>query len=142
MRGTVLSAALWFSALLSAQDTSEERWSLHFQATSIGQYHGGFPAAYSGPLSLANHPEAEVSLTSTLFLGLRAFRNTYVYFDPEVAGGRGFSNVTGVANFPNGEMPRVSTATPKPYIARLYITQDFALGEARQKVEGDEQQVA
>jgi high affinity Mn2+ porin len=139
MRRAILAALS--PALLIAQGAGEERWNLHFQATSIGQYHGSFPAAYSGPLSLASHREAEVSLTSTLFFGLRVMRDTYVYFDPEVAGGRGFSNVTGVANFPNGEMPRVATATPKPYLARVYITHDFAIGEARGKVESDEQQV-
>ena len=117
-------------------------WSLHVQATSIGQYHGGFPAAYSGALSLASHSEAEVSLTTTLFLGLRATRNTFIYVDPEIAGGRGFSGVNGVGNFPNGEMPRVATATPKPYLARAYITQDIPLGKERENIEGDEQQIA
>jgi len=49
--------------------------------------------------------------------------------------------VNGIANFPNGEMPRVATATPKPYLARLYLTQDIALGKKRESVEDDEQQV-
>jgi high affinity Mn2+ porin len=128
---------------MMAQNTppADERWSVHVQATSIGQYHPAFPAAYTGLFSLSPNPEAEVSLTATLFLGLRLDRDTYVYLDPEIAGGRGFSGVNGIANFPNGEMPRVSTATPKPYLARLYITHDFALGLAREAVESDEQQV-
>ena len=46
-----------------------------------------------------------------------------------------------MANFPNGEMPRVATATPKPYIARLYVTQDFGFGDARDAVESDENQL-
>ena len=128
---------------LAAQDPPDsERWNLYFQATSIGQYHGGFPAKYSGDFSLANHPEAEVSLTSTLFFGLRLAENTRLYFNPEVAGGRGFSGTNGIANFPNGEMPRVATATPKPYLARLYITQDFGFGDARETVESDTNQLA
>jgi high affinity Mn2+ porin len=119
-----------------------ERWNLNGQATSIGQFHPSFPAAYSGPLSLQTHPEGEASLTSTLYFGLQLSPNTQLYFDPEIAGGRGFSNTDGVANFPNGEMPRVSTATPKPYLARLYVTHDFAIGTARETVEGDENQLA
>jgi high affinity Mn2+ porin len=111
------------------------------QATSIGQYHPAFSASYSGQFSLASHPEAEVSLTSTVFLGFRLFRDTIVYVDPEIAGGRGFSAVNGIANFPNGEMPRVAAATPKPYLARLYITHDFALGAAREAVEAGENQL-
>src|SRR5262245_48040991 len=118
---------------LAAQaQPKNERWNLYFQATSIGQYHGDFQAPYSGPLSLVNHAEAEASLPSTLYLGLRLARNTQLYVNPEVAGGRAFSATTGMSNFPNGEMPRVSTATPKPYLARLYVTQDFGLGDARE----------
>jgi high affinity Mn2+ porin len=119
-----------------------ERWNLFFQATSIGQYHGAFPSPYSGPFSLQGHPEAEASLTSTLFFGLRLAPDTQFYFDPEIAGGRGFSDTDGLANFPNGEMPRVSTATPKPYIARLYVTQDFGFGSERETTESDENQLA
>ena len=133
--------------LMRAQDAASvnvdsERWNLLYQATSIGQYHGAFNAAYSGPNSLQNHPEQDVSLTTTLFFGYRLTTNTYFYFDPEIAGGKGFSNVTGVANFPNGELPRVASATPKPYIARLYVMHDFGFGDEKESVEGDENQLA
>ena len=105
-----------------------ERWNLFYQATSIGQYHGSFPALYSGTLSLSDKPERDVSLTTTLFFGFRITKNTQFYFDPEIAGGRGFSNVDGLANPTNGELPRVASATPTPYIARLYVTHDFGFG--------------
>src|ERR1035441_1107692 len=36
-------------------------WSLHFQATSIGQEHGSFPSPYEGANSLPAHPEKRVS---------------------------------------------------------------------------------
>ncbi|MEI9973423.1 MAG: carbohydrate porin [Ignavibacteriota bacterium] len=132
---------------LVAQDPSPdppagERWNLYFQATSIGQYHPAFTSPYSGPFSLAGHREAEASITSTIFFGFRIARDTQFYFNPELAGGRGFSNTDGLANFSNGEMPRVATAAPKPYIARLYITQDFALGDEREAVESDENQLS
>jgi high affinity Mn2+ porin len=119
-----------------------ERWNVYYQATSIGQYHGSFPSPYSSPFSLQGHPEAEASLTTTLFFGLRLATNTLLYFDPEIAGGRGFSGATGLANSPNGEMPRVQTATPKPYLARLYFTQDFGFGSERENTESDENQLA
>jgi len=111
---------LWFALVLvvlgsaAAQDTAvdqpSERWNLYFQATSIGDYHGNFPARYSGAHSLQNTWERDVSLTSTLYLGLRLPGDTQIYIDPELAGGRGFSGVNGVANAPNGELPRVATA--------------------------------
>jgi high affinity Mn2+ porin len=118
-----------------------ENWNAYWQATSIGQYHGTFHAPYTGPNSLENYPERDVSLTTTLFVGLRLQRDTQVYFNPEIAGGRGFSGVTGIANFPNGELPRVASATPKPYIARLYIQHDFGFGDAREPVESDANQL-
>jgi high affinity Mn2+ porin len=119
-----------------------ENWNLYYQATSIGQYHGTFNAPYQGPLSLQNYPERDVSLTTTLFFSLRLEKDTVLYFDPEIAGGRGFSNVDGIANPPNGELPRVASAAPKPYIARLYIAHDFGFGSEKEHVETDENQLA
>jgi high affinity Mn2+ porin len=119
-----------------------ERWNLFYQATSIGQYHGSFHALYSGPRSLSPYPEQDVSLTTTLFFGFRITRNTQFYFDPEIAGGRGFSGVNGLANATNGELPRVASATPKPYIARLYVTHDFGFGSEKEEVESDENQLS
>jgi high affinity Mn2+ porin len=125
----------------AGQAAGEEKWNLHYQATSIGQVHGNFHAPYRGPLSLQNDPEHVVSLTTTLFFGVRFDHNTQLYFDPEIAGGRGFSGVNGIANAPNGELPRVASATPKPYLARLYISHDFGFGTEKEHVEGDVNQL-
>src|SRR5580692_13108609 len=119
-----------------------ENWNLYYQATSIGQQHGTFNSPYQGPLSLQSNAEHDASLTTTLFLGFRLGTGTQLYFDPEIAGGRGFSNVDGLANASNGELPRVASATPKPYLARLYVSHDFAFGDAREHVESDENQLA
>ena len=121
---------------------ANERWNLFWQATSIGSYHGTFHSPYEGPFSLQDYPERDVSLTTTLFFGLRFDQNTQFYFDPEVAGGRGFSGVNGIANQPNGELPRVASATPKPYIARLYISHDFGFGNETESFESEENQLA
>ena len=118
-----------------------ERWKLYYQATSVGMRHGAFDALYSGPQSLVNHPERDVSLTTTVFLGFR-LGNTQFYIDPEIAGGRGFSGVNGLANSENGELPRVASAAPKPYLARAYFTQDFGFGEERETAESDANQLA
>ncbi len=120
---------------------ANERWNFFYQATSIGQYHGTFHSPYEGPFSLQDYPERDVSLTTTLFFGLRLEDNTELYFDPEIAGGRGFSGVNGLANSSNGELPRVASATPKPYLARLYIMHDFGFGSEKETVESDENQL-
>ena len=122
-------------------EPAEERWNLFWQATSIAQEHGDFRSPYAGPHSLQNYTERDVSLTATIFLGLRLARNTQLYFNPEVAGGRGFSGVSGVANFPNGELPRVASAAPKPYLARLYVTQDFGFGSEKESISSDANQL-
>jgi len=83
-----------------------------------------------------------VSLTTTLFLGVRLEKTTSLYFDPEIAGGRGFSGVNGLANSSNGELPRVASATPKPYLARLYVSHDFGFGDETESVESDVNQLA
>jgi high affinity Mn2+ porin len=139
---------LLFCIVLSAraQDAplppiEQEPWNLFYQATSIGQYHGTFRSPYDGPLSLQNRTEADVSLTTTLYFGLRLAKSTQFYFDPEVAGGRGFSGVNGIANFVNGELPRIAAATPTPYIARLYISQDFGFGPDKQTLTSDQNQL-
>jgi high affinity Mn2+ porin len=126
----------------NASAADPETWNLYFQATSIGQNHGTFTSPYAGPLSLEANPERDVSLTTTLFFALRLGRNTKFVFDPEIAGGRGFSHVDGLADPSNGELPRVASATPKPYIARLYISHDFGFGDAVEHVESDENQLA
>lgn len=149
MKATPLILLVAATALPAiAQDPAQtapvapERWNLFYQATSVGQYHGTFPAAYSSPFSLQTYMERDVSLTTTLFFGLRLHRNSVLYFNPEVAGGKGLSGVTGLANSSNGELPRVASAMPKPYVARLYLSQDVPFGHETEAVESDENQLA
>lgn len=144
--GFLSLAALGALAYGQSADAStpvkEERMNVFFQATSVGQYHGTFRSPYAGRYSLQNYMERDASLTSTMFLGLRLAKNTRLYFNPEVAGGRGFSGVTGIANASNGELPRVASAQPKPYLARLYLQQDFAFGREMETFESAENQLA
>ena len=119
-----------------------ERWNLFWQATSIGDYHGTFRSPYEGLFSLQDYPERDVSITTTIFFGLRLDRNSQLYFNPEIAGGRGFSGVNGLANSPNGELPRVASAEPKPYLARLYLSHDFGFGSEVESFDSEENQLA
>jgi high affinity Mn2+ porin len=122
-------------------DASAERWSVHFQATSIGQHHGSFPALYEGENSLPSHPENRVSITTTAFLAYRINSWTQLVINPEIAGGKGFGQVTGIAGFTNGEIPRVSEATPKLYLARAYLKNTWALSPETAMVEGGPNQL-
>ncbi len=138
-----LKPSWWLVATLVAWPAfaQEDRWNLFWQATSIGQAHGAFRAPYTGTNSLESRTEADASITTTIFLGLRLSPSTQLYVTPEVAGGKGFSAVTGIANFTNGEIPRVGSAAPKPYLARLYVTQDFGFGTERETISSQENQL-
>jgi high affinity Mn2+ porin len=129
------------AAAQDADNHSPERWSIHFQATSIGQHHGYFTSAYEGENSLPAHPESRVSLTATAFLTYRVNAWTELVVNPEVAGGEGFGQVTGIAGFTNGEIPRVAAATPTLYAARAYMRNTWALGPETQLVEGGQNQL-
>ncbi len=129
-------------ALVTDKAIKDERWSIHFQTTAIGDAHDGFRAFYSGANSLDEHSEAKGSLSTTLFLGLKVSKGLELYVDPEAASGEGFSNVTGIAGFPNGEITRALSAYPKPYIARAFIRQTWGLGREDEHVDGDANQLA
>ena len=108
----------------------------HGQITVITQEHDHFHAPYTGPLSLPRDEGEKTSLTATLFLGLRLpWQGGEVYLNPEVAGGEGFGNVTGIAGFTNGEIPRVSSPEPEPYVARLFYRQTFGFTGETEKLE-------
>jgi high affinity Mn2+ porin len=117
-------SALVCCCSIFAQDKAFD-YDIHGQATTITQTHGPFHAPYTGSNSLDPIRETDSSLTLTLFTVFK-YRETAFGFDGEVAGGKGFSGVAGLAGFPNGEIPRVGKPTPTPYIARLYLKQKFS----------------
>jgi len=117
-------------------------WNLHFQTTFLPQYHGSFQAAYSGANSLSENSELNMSFTATLFLGLKVWEGGFLYADPEVPAGSGFSHVTGVADFPNAEISKVGVESPTYNQARLYFQQVFGLGGEREKQDDGQNQLA
>ncbi len=120
------------------QDTVfQKNWSLHLQATVIPQYHFDFTAKYSGNNSLQTSENAKTSKTATLYIGRRLWKNAAVYFNPEVAGGRGLSGAYGIAGFSNGETFRIGSPNLALYVARAYLEQKFALGRATELTADD-----
>ncbi len=106
--------------------------------------HGTFPELYAGNPgagSLEDWDEFNSSTTATLFLGRRLWHDGAVYFNLESSAGTGFSNVTGLAGFPNGEIYRVSDAGVKVIVNRLYYRQVFGLGGSQEVLPDDENQL-
>jgi high affinity Mn2+ porin len=117
-------------SLRSQSDSTKLPWyNFHFQQTVITQYHPAFSAKYTGFSSLHPEEETQSSLTTTLFLGLRLWKGSSFYFNPELAGGSGFSQARGIAGFPNGETFRIGSPAPAIYLARLYLQQVFPLSK-------------
>jgi high affinity Mn2+ porin len=148
---TVLIFLLSFSfSPLNAQDApatetfTPEPWNIHYQATFFPMYHGTFAEQYAGNpgTSLADTPEFDASITSTIFFGIRLWKDGAIYIDPELAAGSGFSNVTGIAGFPNGEIYRVASPDPKVEIARVYFEQVFGLGGEQEVIPDGQNQLA
>ena len=115
---------------------------VHFQATTVTQWHPSFEALYSGQNSLSPDAEHDTTVTATLFLGARLWKGAQLYVNPELSGGSGLSHTLGVAGFPNGEAFRVGDAQPRIYLGRLMLRQTLAVGEAREPVEEDANQLA
>jgi len=125
------------------QDTlKEQRYNFHFQETTITQYKPGFSAPYTGLNSLSTTQETATSITTTLFSDARLWKGAEAVFDPELSGGSGISQTTGIAAFPNGETFRVGTSTPAIYIARLYFKQTFEWGKDKDTITDDQNQLA
>lgn len=142
----ILSLLFKFSIIVCAQQNidSNKNWSYHFQLTAINQSHPAFKATYSGVNSLLREAEnKKLSLTTTLYVGRKLWKNAVLYLNPEIAGGTGLSATKGIAGFTNGETFRIGSTEPKLYIARFFLRQSFALKNAGyQTMESGSNQVA
>lgn len=115
------------------QDTlRHERFSAHGQTTVVWQWKAPFDAPYTGPHSLVARADTGTTITTTVFLGASLWHGAHVFFNPELAGGGGLSGTFGVASATNGEAFRVGDPHPKGYVARIFLRQDFALGDEQE----------
>src|SRR5258708_10840140 len=119
-----------------------DTWTVQGQFTTILQAHPPFHAPYTGPVSLSPVSEGRTSITATLFLGRRLWPGGSLYVNPELEAGSGFSRTQGVAGFPNGEIYRVDSPSPKVTLARLYVQQIWGIGGATEPLETDQNQIA
>lgn len=126
---------LSYQGFAQEQKCVNQRFNFHFQQTVVTQYQPGVKSPYAGTNSFSAKEEAQTSVTSTFFIGVRLGKNTEVYFNPELAGGSGLSRATGIAGFPNGETFRVGNPKPTVYVGRAYIRQYIPLSKETEQVE-------
>ena len=142
---TIIACILICQLSIPQSDSTEKKnriLSIHGQVTIIPQYHFNFNAPYSGDNSLQPSEPTRTSFSTTLFVKYKPFKNTYLVFNPEAAGGKGLSKTLGIAGFSNGEVYRVGDPAPKPFIGRLYYEQRFPLSNTMEAVEDGINQIA
>jgi high affinity Mn2+ porin len=114
---------------------SEDRFSVHGQATYVEQAAFGFHAPYSGANSLS--PGKDRGTTDvTLYLGARLWGGAEVWANPEVDQGFGLNNTVGLAGFPSGEAYKVGKSQPYFRLPRVFVRQTLSLAGANDLVEG------
>ncbi|MGB8802731.1 MAG: hypothetical protein WCC97_18790, partial [Candidatus Acidiferrales bacterium] len=111
------------------------RYWISGQANIVLQWHGNFPAPYSGTNSFTHAAENATSKVYTLYLGYELTHTTEVYLDIESAGGHGLSNALGLAGFVNLDVVRNPSLGDVPYLARLMIRQIIPLSKEMVTVE-------
>jgi len=122
--------------------SESSRYWISGQANIVLQWHGAFPAKYSGPNSLRPVGENATSKVYTLYLGYELTPTTEVFLDIESAGGHGLSNALGLAGITNLDVVRNTTLSQDPYIARVMLRQVIPLGDERIEADRDELHLA
>jgi high affinity Mn2+ porin len=123
----LLITCLIYSGQSRAQEAllRDSGWSFHFQFTGVVQYNAAFQSPYSGQNSFLSPSDHAYSVTTTAYIGRKLWPGASIYFDPEMAGGKGLSSTLGIAGFPNGETFRIGEASPVVYIARIFLRQQI-----------------
>src|SRR5271156_3788639 len=116
--------------ILSPHRETSRYW-ISGQANIVFQWHGTFPAAYSGKNSFGPAAENTTSKVYTLYLGYELTHTTEVYLDIESAGGHGLSNALGLAGFVNLDVVRNPSLGDNPYLARIMLRQIIPLSDER-----------
>ena len=118
-------------ALTVFPHSETSRYWVSGQANIILQWHGSFPAKYSGPNSLHPYSENATSKVFTLFLGYALTHTTEVFLDIESASGHGISEALGLAGFTNLDVVRNPQLSHAPYVARAMLRQIIPLSDDR-----------
>jgi high affinity Mn2+ porin len=118
-----------------APEESNDRFSMHWQATYVEQETLGFNAPYSGPNSLSAKSGRE-TVDITLFAGARLWSGAEVWINPEIDQGFGLDDTLGVAGFPSGAAYKVGKNQPYLRLPRLFARQTIDFDDTREETGG------
>lgn len=137
----LLSCQGWFSSPCFGADDFEY-FTAKVQSTWIWQKHPAIRSPYADFSSLNPDQEIGYSLSATAFLGLRPWKGTEFYFDPEAAKGNPFSGLRGFAGMSNGEAQKAGGTEISGYWARAFVRQTIGFGGGSQTQEAGFNQFA
>ena len=125
-------------------ETSPQRWMTGFHSTYIWQRKPTMAASYTlpGSNSLQQGAETGYTLSATLYLGARPWKNTEFFVNPEIIQSTNISNLHGLGGPSNGEAQKGGGPTPSLYLARAFVRQTFVLGGESVVVESGPHQFA
>jgi high affinity Mn2+ porin len=112
----------------------DETFAVHGQFTYVGQATSDFDSPYRGTNSLSPGISSETT-DATLYLGTKLWPGAQGWINAELDQGFGLDDTLGVAGFPSGEAYKVGKNQPYLRLPRLFIRQNFDLGDARQPVD-------
>lgn len=109
---------------------ADENVDLRGQLTYVFQRKPAMAAAYTLPgyNSLSPDKALSHSLSTTAYLGLRPWTGGEFYLNGEMVLGVPFSDLTGLAAVPNGELQKASGPNPLFYLPRVFLRQTWGLG--------------
>jgi high affinity Mn2+ porin len=110
--------------------TRLERLYAGFQSTYIWQRKPTMPAAYTLPDTNSLQQEAETgyTLSATLFLGARPWKNTEIFINPEAIQAVNISDLHGLGGMSNSENQKGGKQIPTLYLARAFVRQTISFG--------------
>lgn len=120
-------------------DPKPQRFNFYLQTTNTQQYHGAFPAAYSGTQSITSKADTAKTVDGTAFLGARIGADTEVYLNAEMDQGFGlgtppstkgasYAGTFGAGGFPSAESYKVGSDHTYTRIQRAFVRQTFNFG--------------
>jgi hypothetical protein len=135
--GFAFIAVMLFGSVGSAraEETIEEAWNMHFQATYVWQKKPSFAAPYTGVNSLSPFTETSYSFSSTAALGWRPWAGGELYVNPELVQGVPLSGLTGLGGMTNGEQQKTRVTLDYQRIANPAYNRDrgpVTVGSIRQ----------
>jgi len=121
------------------------RYWISGQANIVFQWHGSFPAKYTGTNSLTPGAQSATTHVLTLYTGYELTDTTEVFADAEYATGNGVGRAFGLAGYTNLDSVRTVSGAQlptTPYLARLILRQTIPLTDERVESDRDELHLA